>query len=60
MAETAQYRYEKKALRKVMVAFNRNTEPDLVEFIEGKQNMAGYLKSLVRADMEGRVSHDAK
>ncbi|MCI2241506.1 hypothetical protein [Adlercreutzia faecimuris] len=56
MADNAQSRYEKKALRKVMVAFNRNTEPDLLEFIEGKENMAGYLKSLVRADMEGRVA----
>ena len=45
-------RYEKNALRKVMIAFNRNTEPDLVEWIEATDNKAGYIKRLIREDME--------
>lgn len=48
----ANKRYEKNALRKVMIAFNRNTEPDLVEWIENTDNKAGYIKRLIREDME--------
>lgn len=43
-------RYDKKTLRKVLVSFNRNVEPELVEFIEGKENKSGYIKQLVRED----------
>lgn len=43
-------RYDKKTLRKVLVSFNRNVEPELVEFIERKENKSGYIKQLVRED----------
>lgn len=48
----ANKRYEAKALRKMMIAFNRNTEPDLLEWIESQENKAGYIKRLIREDME--------
>ena len=47
-----QKRYIKKAMRPVMVSFNRNTEPELVEWIEQQENKQGYIKRLVREDME--------
>lgn len=46
------YRYSKENLLKVMVGFNRRTEPDLVERMEREENKAGYLKRLVREDIE--------
>ena len=47
-----QNRYIKKVMRPVMVSFNRNTEPELVEWIEQQENKQGYIKRLVREDME--------
>ena len=48
----ANKRYEKSTIRKVPVAFNRNTEPDLLEWIESIENKSGYIKRLIREDME--------
>ena len=48
----ANKRYEKSTIRKVLVAFNRNTEPDLLEWIESIENKSGYIKRLIREDME--------
>ncbi len=45
-------KYEKEKLLRVMVKFNRNTEPDLVERVESQENRAGYLKRLVKEDIE--------
>lgn len=45
-------RYEKENLLKVSVAFNRRTEPDLVERMEQQEQRASYLKRLVREDIE--------
>lgn len=45
-------RYERDTLLKVSVAFNRNTEPELVERVERQENKAGYLKRLVKEDVE--------
>ena len=48
----ANKRYRDKSILRVSVDFNRNTEPDLVERIEQQESKAGYLKSLVREDIE--------
>ena len=49
-------RYDKKTLVKASVAFNRNIEPELCKFFEKKENKAGYIKGLIRRDMEQRGS----
>lgn len=48
----ANQKYERGTLLKVSVAFNRNTEPELVERVEAEENRAGYLKRLVKEDIE--------
>ncbi|WP_251178088.1 hypothetical protein [Adlercreutzia agrestimuris] len=53
----ANKRYEAKALRKMTIAFNRNTESDLLEWIESQENKAGYIKQLIREDMERQQKH---
>ena len=45
-------RYERENLLKVSVAFNRKTEPRLVERMEEQDSKAGYLKRLVKEDIE--------
>ena len=48
----ANQRYERDNLLKVSVAFNRKTEPELVERVEREESKAGYLKRLVKEDIE--------
>lgn len=48
----ANQRYERDNLLKVSVAFNRKTEPELVERVEQEESKAGYLKRLVKEDIE--------
>lgn len=46
--------YVKNNVLQVMVKINRNTEADLIEFLDTKENKQGYIKSLIRADMEAQ------
>ena len=48
----ANKRYEKKNIVKVTVGFNKSTEPKLAAKIEAENNKAGYLKRLVKEDVE--------
>lgn len=43
--------YEKENVKKVLVRFNKNTESDLIDFLETKDNKQGYIKQLIRDDM---------
>ena len=45
-------KYESEKVLKVTVGFSRISEPDLVERIEKEESRAGYLKRLVREDIE--------
>ncbi len=45
-------KYERENLLRVMVKFNRKTEPELVERVEQQESKAGYLKRLVKEDIE--------
>ncbi|WP_304597298.1 hypothetical protein [Adlercreutzia caecimuris] len=54
MVYPSKQRYDKRALVKASVSFNRNIEPELASFIEGMENKAAYLKALVREDYERR------
>lgn len=41
-------KYNKKMLRNITVSLNRKTEADVLAFLENKENVGGYIKSLVR------------
>lgn len=45
-------RYEREKVLKVTVGFSRISEPDLVARIEKEDSKAGYLKRLVKEDVE--------
>ena len=44
--------YEKENLRQIRLKINRKTEPDLLAWIEKQDNIQGYIKELIRKDME--------
>lgn len=48
----ATQRYQDKAMRRVVVKVNRFTEPDILEHLEKQDNIQGYIKELIKADME--------
>ena len=50
---SAKYRKEKVAQR--VVRFSP-TDQDLLDWLDAQPNRMGYIKELIRADMEGRVS----
>lgn len=56
----ANLRYQKKNVLQVKVGFNRSTEEKLVERLEEEPNKAGYIKNLVREDVERRENENKK
>lgn len=51
----AQYRasekYRKNNIRRIVVSLNRNTDQDIIDFLDGKDNIQGYIKGIVRTQM---------
>ena len=54
------YRYDKKDRLIVSVPFNRKTEPELLEWIERKENRSRYIKDLIEADIERQKEEENK
>lgn len=52
MATEYMAKYEKENLRQIRLKINRKTEPELLEWIEKKDNIQGYIKNLIREDMK--------
>ena len=46
--------YEKENIRQIKLKLNRKTEPELIEWIEKQENIQGYIKRLIREDMENQ------
>ena len=44
--------YEKENIRQIRLKLNRNTEPELIEWVEKQENIQGYIKRLIREDMK--------
>ncbi len=55
----ADAKYRKEKVRQVVVRFGP-PDADLLEHLEGKENMAGYIKQLIRADMERARPDDGR
>lgn len=51
MVYPSKQRYDKRTLLRVSVVFNRNTEPELTKYIEGKENRPTFIRKLVRKEM---------
>ncbi len=48
----ANKRYREQNIMQLSVNFNRKTEPELVQKLEQVENKSGYIKSLIRKDIE--------
>ena len=46
--------YEKENIRQIRLKINRKTEPELLEWMEKQENIQGYIKQLIREDMENQ------
>lgn len=45
-------KYAKENLQQVRLSLNKETDADLIEWINQQPNKQGYLKRLIREDME--------
>lgn len=45
-------RYARKNIRQFALKLNRKTDADMVDHLEQVDNIQGYIKSLIRADMD--------
>lgn len=48
----AQAKYNKANTTQITLRLNRNTEADIIEHLQAQPNKQGYLKALIRKDME--------
>ena len=48
----AQKRYKAKNTVRVTIDFNRATEQPLIDKLDEQENKSGYIKSLIRKDVE--------
>lgn len=48
----AQARWDRENIRRVVLKLVRTTDADILEWMESKENMQGYLKNLIREDMK--------
>lgn len=56
MAKDYFLRYQEKTIKQVSLKLNRNTEKELIEWIEKKKNVQGYIKDLITEDMNKAAS----
>jgi hypothetical protein len=42
----------KKNVRRVVLNLSNNTDADIIKWLESKDNMMGYMKELIREDMQ--------
>lgn len=52
-----QKRYIRQNIRQVKFGLNRKTDADIIAHLEAQDNIAGYLKELIRADMNKKPRH---
>lgn len=48
----ADIKYKAANTKQIKFVLNKNTEPDLIAYLESIDNVQGYIKSLIRADMK--------
>lgn len=48
----ASMKYEKTNIRRYTIKINKSTESDIFAHLEKISNVQGYIKSLIRKDME--------
>jgi len=47
--------YQRKNVKTIRVGLNRQHDADLIAWVEQQGNASGYIKGLIRADMEQKA-----
>lgn len=50
------YNSDKKNAKFFGLKLSRNTDADIIAWLESRESVQGYLKSLIRADMKGAIT----
>lgn len=50
--ETPQERYHKAHTMRIAIRLMKNTEQDIIQKLDSVPNKAGYIKQLIRADIQ--------
>lgn len=48
----ASQKYQREKCRKITVQMNKRIDADVLDWLDSLPNKAGYIKDLIRADME--------
>lgn len=51
----ANAKYDKTNTKGLYIKLNLNNDSDIINYLDGKENVQGYIKSLIREDMENRM-----
>ena len=49
--------YDKENQRRIIVRVNRLNEKEMLDFLESQPSIQGYIKDLIRKDMEEKKLH---
>lgn len=52
MSERPQDRYNKAKTTTVLLRLNKSTDADIINALDRQPNKSGYIKALIRADIE--------
>lgn len=52
--KAADARYKAANIKQIKFVLNKNTETDLIDHLESIDNVQGYIKALIRADMRSK------
>lgn len=47
--------YQKKNMVSFCLRFNKTTEAEMLAYLQGKENKQGYIKELIKAEMDHRA-----
>lgn len=51
----ASQKYKKENIKRVVVSLNKNTDEEIIEHLDTIDNVQGYIKSLIRKDIEDGI-----
>ena len=50
-------KYYNERYKKVSIKFNKETEKDMIDNLDKRDNTSGYIKDLIKKDMDSEVEH---
>ena len=50
----ASQKYRREKCKRVMIELNKRLDEDILAWLDSQENKQGYLKALIRADMEAQ------